>query len=202
VAVNEQPFAGKWCWPEKHLLHPWNTFVYFRRTVELKSVPRQAPVRVSADARYTLYVNGKRLHHGPARYLVETPSYDTLDLAPLLRRGVNTLCAIAHQFGIPTFFHQYRDHAGFFLDGEIDGTSVSTPDGWLCRHAKAWKKDTARKSVQMGFQEHFDADADPADWMAPDYVADEKTGWAAPKWSLPANSHPWLKFEPRVVQMV
>jgi hypothetical protein len=202
VAEQEQPFTGKWCWIEKHLLHPWNSYAYFRRTVDLKDVPREALVRVSADARYTLYVNGQRLHQGPARFLVAHPSYDVLDLAPLLRRGVNTLCAIVHQFGIPTFFHQYRDQAGFFLDGEIGGTSVSTPEGWLCRYAKAWKKETGRRSPQQGFQELFDADADPAGWMSPEFVADEKGGWRGVGWVLPANSHPWLRFEPRGVPLL
>jgi hypothetical protein len=50
----------------------------------------------------------------------------------------------------------------------------------------------------MGFQEHFDADADPADWMNADFVADTKGGWAEPKWTLSPNAHPWLEFEPRL----
>ena len=54
-----KPWTASWCWPSKHLLQPWNTYVYFRRTVELATKPRRAIVRVSADARYTLFVNGQ-----------------------------------------------------------------------------------------------------------------------------------------------
>src|SRR5205085_2578591 len=95
--------------------------------------------------------------------------------APFLEAGTNAVCAVAHQFGVPTFFSQYRDASGFLLDGmiELEGEAIDlhTPGGWLCREAKGWRQDVARLSVQMGFQEHFDADADPADWMLPAYEA-------------------------------
>lgn len=202
----ESKWTAKWCWTSKHLLQPWNTYVYFRRTVDLKSAPRNAVVRVSADARYTLYVNGRRVHHGPARFFPAHPSFDTLDLVPLLKSGKNAICAIVHQYGIPTFFSQYRDQAGFILDGEIelDGSTqpLHTPTDWLTRPAKAWKKETARRSLQLGFQEHFDADADPPDWMLPQFVADEASGWVKPDWTLPAGAHPWVSFEPRIVPLL
>src|SRR5436309_3041600 len=97
------PWTGKWAWPKKHLGRPWNTYVYFRRVVELPSVPAAAIVRVTAGDRYTLYVNGQRVHQGPARSFPEIQSFDTLDLKPLLRAGKNTICAIVHVFGVPTF---------------------------------------------------------------------------------------------------
>ena len=75
-------WTGKWCWVKNHLARPWNTYVYFRRTVELPNTPAAAIMRVSADARYTLYVNGQRLHQGPARCYPEHQSFDTLDLKP------------------------------------------------------------------------------------------------------------------------
>src|SRR5262245_57927912 len=98
-----QKWNSRWCWFAKHSAQPWNTYVYFRRGLELRSKPRRAHVRVSADARYTLYVNGARVHHGPARCFPETQSFDTLDLAGHLREGKNAICAIVHQFGVPTF---------------------------------------------------------------------------------------------------
>ena len=35
--------------------------VYFRKAIELDSVPESLPVRISADSRYKLYVNGEEL---------------------------------------------------------------------------------------------------------------------------------------------
>ncbi len=198
-----KPWKASWCWPGKHLLQPWNTYVYFRRAVELPTKPTQALVRVSADARYTLYVNGQRVHHGPARFHPEHPSFDVLDLAPLLDAGKNAICAIVHQFGVPTFVAKYRDVAGILLDGEIDCGETTlplhTPDDWLHLPAAAWKKTVARRSVQLGFQEHFDADADPAGWMLPEFDA---SAWTKPKHAVKVGAHPWLEMESRIVPLL
>ena len=96
----------------------------------------------------------------------------------------NTVCAIVHQFGVPTFQSVYRDLSGFLVDGVIEAADtvipLHTPDGWLCRDAKAWRKHAARLSIQLGFQEHFDANADPPDWMSPDFLATPEAGWNKP----------------------
>jgi alpha-L-rhamnosidase len=196
-----QPWTAKWCWSRKFPARPWNSYVYFRRALHLRDRPRSATVRVTADARYTLYVNGTRIHFGPARCWPHSQSYDTLDLAPHLVAGNNSLCAVVHQFGIPTFQSVYRDASGFLLDGEVDAggetIAIHTTDQWLCREARGWRKDVARLSIQLGFQEHFDAAADPADWMSPSFEAKPEDGWAAPHVIGPIGTHPWLAMEGR-----
>jgi hypothetical protein len=163
-------------------------------------------VRVSADSRYTLYVNGVRIHQGPARCFPATQSYDTLDLAAHLHAGRNAICAIVHQFGVPTFQNVYRDACGFLLDGHIEAENdqkiaLNTPVDWRHRIARGWRKDVSRLTIQMGFQEHFDADADPADWMSPDYESPESDGWAEPM-SWPVGYHPWLVMSPREIPLL
>ncbi|MCY2952354.1 MAG: trehalase family glycosidase [Planctomycetota bacterium] len=204
--ITKQNWTGRWCWTRKHLSLPWNTYVYFRKVVELPDKPQSATVRISADARYTLYVNGKRIHQGPARSYPQFQSYDTLDLTVALTTGKNTLCAIVHQFGIPTFQSVFRDISGFLLDGVIDvaGSQVPlhTPDGWLCRTATAWRKDVTRTTIQLGFQEHFDANADPAHWMTPDYPAAEDQTWKPPFDVGPVGCHPWLTMHERALPLL
>src|SRR5205814_5471891 len=129
--------------------------VYFRRVIDLPSRPLRAHVRVSADSRYTLYVNENRIHQGPARCFPETQSFDTLDLAEHLRQGKNTICAIVHQFGVPTFQNVYRDACGFLLDGHVETAgdqqfSISTPAEWRFRIARGWCKDVCRFTIQLG----------------------------------------------------
>src|ERR1700756_910630 len=41
--------------------------LHFRRTLDLSAVPAAYTVRVSADNRFILYVNGHRVGDGPAR---------------------------------------------------------------------------------------------------------------------------------------
>ena len=199
-------FFAKWCWLRKQQSRPQNVYMMFRRTVTLPTKPRAAIVRVSADARYVLYVNGERVHQGPARYFHNWTAYDTLDVADLLTSGTNTVCAIVHQFGCPTYFSQFRDISGFLLDCtiETDGesTDIGTPTDWLCREAKGWRKHVARLSLQLGWQEHYDADADPANWMSPDYAAAPEDGWVTPAYAIPPGVHPYLNMEERNIPLL
>lgn len=202
-----QDWTARWCWTRGNVTRPWNQYVYFRKVIHLQADVRRAIVRVSADARYTLYVNGRRVHFGPARFFTATPCYDTLNLAPYLQPGLNTLCAIGHQFGVETFQSTYRGYSGFLLDGVIETTaddiSVHTPEGWLCRDARGWRKDVERLSIRrQGFQEHFDANTDPADWMSPEYDATEASGWSAAVELGPVGMHPWLEMEKRDVPLL
>ncbi len=199
-------WSARWCWTG-HAARPWNQYVYFRRVVELPGEPRRALVRVSADALYVLYVNGQRVHQGPARSYPGRKSYDDLDLTSLLRAGTNVIAAVAHQFGVPTFQSVFRDASGFLLDGVVeyaggDDVPLHTPAGWTCRPGKGYRQTTARNSIQLGFQEHFDADADPVDWKAADYAPAAEDGWVAPAVWGPVGTHPWLLMEPRGVPLL
>lgn len=197
-----QPLDGRWCWVRKHTTLPWNTYVYFRRQFELNAIPREARIRISADARYTLQVNGMRAHQGPARSFPTWPCIDELDLSPFLKPGQNVLAATVHQFGVPTFFSVYREVSGLLVDGKIGDVDVSTPGQWLCREARAWKKNVARLSLQLGFQEHFDANTDPHDWQLSQYTPSDSEGWRTPGWTSPSNGFPWLYPEPRGIPLL
>ena len=128
MAEQRRQWAAQWCWAG-HALHPWNQYVLFRRPVDLPAAPRRAVVRVSADALYTLFVNGTRVHHGPARCFPGHQSYDTLDLTGLLQPGPNVVAAVCHQFGTTTFQRTYRGASGFLLDGviELEGDADRSP---------------------------------------------------------------------------
>jgi hypothetical protein len=207
VRQQRQQWSAQWCWaPITTRL--WNTYVYFRRRVELPGSPRRAVVRVSADARYILFVNGQRVHQGPARSYPDHQSFDTLDVTDLFRSGANVIAAVAHQFGAPTFQHVFRDASGFLLDAAIecegsgDPIEIHTPAGWLCRPARGWRQITERCSLQLGFQEHFDADADAPDWMSDSFEAKAEDGWIEPRTIGPVGTHPWLLMEPRGVPLL
>lgn len=63
--------------------------VSFRRSFELEIVPSTAVIHLTADTRYKLVVNGRRVAVGPTRSVPSIWHYDTLDLAPFLVSGSN-----------------------------------------------------------------------------------------------------------------
>src|SRR5437764_391740 len=141
----DRPWNASWCWTSGPPLLPWNTYAYFRLAFDLPDRPTSAVIRISADARYTLYVNTRRIHQGPARSFANLQSYDALDLAEFLTAGPNAICAIVHQFGVPTGQSIYRDASGFLFDGLVETPAghfpLHTPGQWLCQEASGWRKN-------------------------------------------------------------
>jgi hypothetical protein len=67
---------------------------YFRKKVNLPVKPASFIIHVSADNRYKLYVNGILVSLGPARGDTYYWNYETIDLAPYLNQGKNTVSAL------------------------------------------------------------------------------------------------------------
>ncbi|WP_234810766.1 hypothetical protein [Sphingobium herbicidovorans] len=62
--------------------------------VDLARKPRAYLVRVTADNRFVLYVNGVRVAAGPSTGDIAHWRVETIDLAPFLRRGHNIVAAV------------------------------------------------------------------------------------------------------------
>lgn len=65
--------------------------VNFVRQITLASSPTRANLYVSADTRYKLFINGKRVATGPTRSSPLLWYYDSLDIAPYLKLGKNDI---------------------------------------------------------------------------------------------------------------
>ncbi|MDR3773009.1 MAG: alpha-L-rhamnosidase C-terminal domain-containing protein [Terracidiphilus sp.] len=105
--------------------------LHFRRALALDAVPASYIVRVSADNRFILYVNGRRAGEGPARGDLGHWRYERFDLAPLLHPGANLVTATVWNFGILAPVAQITDRTAFLLESEAQGDKgISTPEGW------------------------------------------------------------------------
>ena len=82
--VNLAP--AQWIWLPSQRTLP-NTFVLFRREVTLSGRPRKAAGWITADSRYRLTVNGRRVQWGPAPATRGSLDVDPVDLTALLDAG-------------------------------------------------------------------------------------------------------------------
>jgi len=144
------------------------TVLHFRRTLNLVAVPASYVVRVSADNRFILYVNGHWVGDGPARGDLNHWRYERFDLAPLLQAGQNLITATVWNFGVYAPLAQISDRTAFLLESEATGdTSISTPNGWLVE-VEQGQRPLDRKSVSL--QTYFasgpgeELDASRYDW--------------------------------------
>jgi hypothetical protein len=134
---NPQPDPPHRNWRASWITHPTAPLqepvvLHFRRTLTLPAVPPSYPVRVSADNRFVLFVNGHRAGDGPARGDLTHWRYERFDLAPLLQPGPNLITATVWNFGVYAPIAQMTDRTAFLLESEATGdSSISTPEGWL-----------------------------------------------------------------------
>jgi len=71
----------------------------FRNKVNLTEKPATCVIHVSGDNRYKLYVNGTWVSAGPARGDLYFWNFETLDIAPYLQAGENTVEALVWNEG-------------------------------------------------------------------------------------------------------
>jgi len=152
----------------------------FRRFLALNAVPATYPVRVSADNRFILYVNGQRVGDGPARGDLAHWRYERFDLAPLLHTGSNLITATVWNWGVFAPIAQISDRTAFLLESEATGpASISTPDGWQVE-IEPGHRPLDRSSVTYptyfasGPGEEIDAARYDWDWNSP---TDSNPAW-------------------------
>jgi alpha-L-rhamnosidase len=106
---------------------------YFRKNLTLANQPQKFIVHVSADNRYKLYVNNKLISLGPARGDAYYWNYETVDLAPYLSAGKNTIAALVWNEGQYSPEAQMSVRTGFILQGNTSIEEVlNTDDTWKC----------------------------------------------------------------------
>ncbi|MBP5859240.1 hypothetical protein F3K20_41970 [Streptomyces scabiei] len=106
----------------------------FRRTFDLETasgVPDRAPLRVSADSRYLLWVNGVEVGRGPIRSQPRRLRYDEYDIAGLLRPGRNVIAVLVTYYGHANSFWQPAASSGVMgRDAQLaTGTGVGAGKG-------------------------------------------------------------------------
>jgi alpha-L-rhamnosidase len=165
-------------WKASWITHPTAPLreplvLHFRHTLTVGTVPASYPVRVSADNRFVLFVNGKRVGDGPARGDLTHWHYELFDLAPLLKSGENLITATVWNFGVYAPIAQMSDRTAFLLESEATGDAdTSTPKGWQVEieqghRAMDRSSVTFKEYMAAGPGEEIDAAKYDWEWNAP-----------------------------------
>jgi alpha-L-rhamnosidase len=113
---------------------------YFRKRIDLTTKPASFVVHVSADNRYKLYVNGALVSLGPARSDTYYWNYETIDLAPYLTTGTNTVAALVFNEAQFRPEAQITVRTGFIMQGSSAGEEVlNTNKTWKCTQDEAYQ---------------------------------------------------------------
>ena len=180
---------ARWIWyPSERALQ--NTFVLFRRPLDLPEKPLRAKGWIAADGRYRLEVNGQRVQWGPAPSDPRWLEVDPVDLTELLRAGANALGAQVLYYGQgdgtwPT------GKCGFIFRLEIDTAggakqTIVSDETWQAHLARSWKPGHYKRWYLRALQEEFDARLYPYGWTSPGFTPNQDWLPAMPL-ECPAN---------------
>lgn len=168
--LETQPFRrASWIWDTLEEQGPGerNKTVLFRRVFHLSSEPSTVLLHISADSRYLLFLNGKRLGFGPARAYHVQYEYDTHDITGNLTPGTNLVAVQVQHWGEATFQHQVG-RGGLLLEIEnADSREIllASDVDWLVWRSGAYQQNTPRIACQLPWEEQFDARLHTENWQ-------------------------------------
>jgi alpha-L-rhamnosidase len=151
------------------------TRVMFRKTFAIADVPATAPLRLTVDSRYVLYVNGVEIGRGPIRSQPRRLRFDEYDIAEALMPGDNTIAVLVTYYGKANSFWQPAAGSGLFgvdallvVEARIGSQLVMSDDSWGVSRSNAWGE--FRGSWVDGVPvERVDAREFAPDWMTPEF---------------------------------
>ena len=141
--VNPKLLKGQWSsfWVTHPTTQQREYGVYhFRKTFALTAVPSSFVINISADNRYRLFVNGKPVNSGPVRGDLFNWYYETLNIAPFLQQGKNTIAAIVWNMGEHSAVGQISNQTAFTVQGNSAAENVANSNkDWKVMKSSAYQ---------------------------------------------------------------
>jgi hypothetical protein len=157
---------------------------HFRKTFNLESSPQKFVVHISADNRYRLFVNGKAICNGPARGDLYNWYFETVDIAPFLKKGNNVIAALVWNMGVHAPVAQVSNQTAFVMQGNTERESiVNTGKGWKVFKNEAYQPcsmdngQRLKTYMVVGPGDEVDGTAYPWGWEGENY---NDSGWVQP----------------------
>ena len=147
-----------------------NTWLGFKKDFVVSSVPQVLKARIAVDSKYWLWLNDKLIvfeggvKRGPNR---NDTYFDSIDLAPYLKQGDNTIAVLVWYFGKQGFSHNPSGQAALFFDAESPELSLVSDETWTAFVHPAYYTPLGEKpnfrlpESNIG----FDANKDIEEWF-------------------------------------
>lgn len=196
--MSVSPFEkSRWIWPESHNWDLHNSYALFRKEFSLTKLPARAPLFITADQSYQLYLNGQYVCRGPARGYQSHWPYDELDVRPFLQRGRNVIAVRAHNPGFSNFQYLTQGFAGLLV--AAPWAKLFSDRSWKSRRQVGINREAVPVSLQLFCQEHIDLRIEDPNWMLPDF---DDRNWTENTVEHIWNGMPWSALEVRGIPML
>lgn len=185
-------WQSSWIWrPTTEGYDAYNRWMLARRTFDVRGTARCAVLRVSADTRYQLFVNGAFACDGPVKAFPEHYRYDQVDISRFLLPGANAIAVRVHHWGRDTA-QSIAVRPGLLVQLEWEDESghhvVGTDESWSTCDDLAHDPRSPVVSAHLGFEEQYDARRERPGWML---AGHDTSGWEAAAVIASAADGPW-----------
>ena len=172
-------WQAKWIWDEENITEE-NVWMCFNKKITLENQPEEIIAHISADSKYWLYINGETvIFEGSAKRGPDENSgyYDSKDIAPYLKKGENSICALVWYWDDETSYsYNGSGQGGFIFEAENDDITILSDKSWKVKRNPAYI-DSIFYPPNYRLAEYsiyFDARKD-IDWLNSDY---DYSDWA------------------------
>ncbi len=166
-------WTAKWIWDKENLTEE-NVWMCFNKKVTLERKPKELIAHISADSKYWLYINGETVvfegsvKRGPDEIIAY---YDIIDIAPFLKEGENSICALVWYWDDETnYSYSGSGQGGFIFEAKSKDITIISDKSWKVKRNSAFV-DSALYPPNYRLPEYsiyFDARED-SDWLNAGY---------------------------------
>ncbi len=167
-------WKAKWIWDKENLTEK-NVWMCFNKKVSINKVPKELIAHISADSKYWLYVNGETVvYEGSVKRGPEKNGgyYDSIDIAPYLKNGENSICALAWYWDSETSYsYSGSGQGGFIFEAIGKDITIISDKTWKVKRNSAFV-DSPLYPPNYRIPEYsiyFDAREDMVNWLNKDY---------------------------------
>lgn len=200
-------FKAKWIWYEGFPQNNCgrNEICYFRKKFYLSEGKYRLRIKVTADSRYKLYLNGKIIGFGPEKGDRWRYYFDVIETNDNLHKGWNIISALVVHYYVaePWLYYRggpgsvYRTASGaFFLEAQILDENnkvigeIMTDESWLVYKDQAIEFLPSRYMPLVGEVESVKGELLPGNWITLDF---DDSSW---KSSVVIDRDKGLAFNP------
>ena len=163
-------WTANWIWNKENLTEE-NVWMCFNKKVTLERKPEELIANISADSKYWLYINGEtvvfegNVKRGPDE---NSGYYDSIDIAPYLKEGENSICALVWFWGDnKNYSYNSSGQGGFLFEAKNDDINIISDNSWKVKKHSAYG-DSIFYKPNYRLAEHsiyYDAREDLGDWL-------------------------------------
>ena len=162
-------WKAKWIWDKENLTEK-NVWMCLSKKLTVDKVPDKLTAHISADSKYWLYINGEtvvfegNVKRGPEE---NGGYYDSIDIAPYLKKGDNSICALVWYWDSETSYSYHSSgHGGFLFEAIGEDITVISDKSWKVKRNPAYI-DSSLYPPNYRLPEYsiyFDAREDMGSW--------------------------------------